>query len=147
MKKSLFMAILFVIVVTSLSDGKEVPFTQEDRDRLRSVELKLERIEATLKEFKESVDKRFEQVDKRFEQMMTFIWILAGIFTGMTGVTIGFAIWDRRTMVRPFEIKIKGVEEEIAGDRKKLHNLIEAFRNLARTDEKVADILRQLNLL
>lgn len=53
--------------------------------------------ETSLKEFKESVDKRFEQVDKRFEQMMTFMWILTSVFGGLVAVTIGFAIWDRRT--------------------------------------------------
>ena len=48
----------------------------------------------------EQIDKRFEQVDKRFDQMMTFIWIIAGIFTAITASTIGFAVWDRRTMMR-----------------------------------------------
>lgn len=43
-------------------------------------------------------------MDKRFEQMMTFLWMLVALFGGITSATIGFAIWDRRTMVRPFEI-------------------------------------------
>ncbi len=46
------------------------------------------------------MDKRFEQVDKRFEQMMTFLWILVGIFTTLTAAVIGFAYWDRRTIIR-----------------------------------------------
>jgi hypothetical protein len=75
-------------------------FTQEDRDRLI-------KLEVTLKEFKESVEKRFEQIDKRFEQvgkqidqLFNFLWIFAVIFTSITASTIGFAVWDRRSMMR-----------------------------------------------
>jgi len=48
----------------------------------------------------EQIDKRFEQVDKRFEQIMNFLWMLTGIFITLTGVVIGFAFWDRRTIIR-----------------------------------------------
>jgi len=125
-----------ILSAVTFSYAREVSFTQQDRDRLIRLEVKLEEI-----------DKRFEQIDKRFEQMMTFMWMLIAIFVGITGVTIGFAIWDRRTMIRPFEIKIRDIEAEIANDRNKLHSLIEAFRSLAKTDEKVAEVLRKLRLL
>jgi hypothetical protein len=35
------------------------------------------------------------------------MWILASVFGGIVAVTIGFAIWDRRTMIRPFEDKTR----------------------------------------
>ena len=84
--------------------GGQTGFTQEDRERLV-------RLEATLKVFMEQVDKRFEQVDKRiselredvnkrFEEMINFLWMLVGIFTTLTAVVIGFAYWDRRTIIR-----------------------------------------------
>lgn len=75
-------------------------FTQEDRDRPV-------RLEAALQVFMQQVDKRFEQVDKRFqevhnrfEQLTSFLWMLVVIFTTLTAVVIGFAYWDRRTIVR-----------------------------------------------
>ncbi len=78
-------------------------------------------IKATLKLFMEQTKKRFEHVDKRFEDMnhkiemiVVFMGIPAGLFASITALTIGFAIWDRRTMVRPFEDKIKEVDEELA---------------------------------
>jgi hypothetical protein len=121
--------------------AKEVPFTQEDRDRLI-------RLEVTMKEFKESVDKRFEQVDKRFEQIekrfdqiITFMWMIVGIFTAITASTIGFAIWDRRSMIRPFESRVKELEEG------KIDKVISSLRALAETDTKVAEVLRRYNLL
>src|SRR3972149_4351626 len=126
--------------------AQEVPFTLQDRDRLI-------RLEATLKEFKDSVDKRFEQVDKRFgefkdsvdkrfEQLFTFLWIISGIFTALTVFTIGFAIWDRRTMIRPFEAKTKGLEEKIEEmDEKGLKSLINSLREIAKADSRVAEAL------
>ena len=98
-------------------------------------------------EFREYVDKRFEQVDKRFEQVMTFLWILSAIFVGIVGVTIGFAIWDRRTMVRPFESKVREMEEELLSNKEKLHQFITALKSLAENDEKVAKILKELKIL
>ena len=131
-------------VIFSFSPGawaREVPFTLEDRDRLI-------RMEATIKEFKEAVDKRFEQVDKRFEQMIAFMWMLVVIFVGVTGSTIGFAIWDRRTMIRPFEVKTKEIEEKIKEmDEERLTKLIHSLREIAKVDSKVAEALKKFNLL
>jgi len=138
-----FLIIMFtaILMIAPMAQAKEIPFTQEDRDRLI-------RLEVTLKEFKESVDKRFEQidkrfeqVDKRFEQIMTFMWMLAGIFTAITASTIGFAIWDRRSMTRPFETRVKELEEG------KIDKVISSLRTLAKTDAKLAEVLRQYNLL
>jgi len=114
-----------------------------------------------MKEFKESVDKRFEQVDKRFEQvdkrfedlredmnkrfdqMMNFLWIIVTIFVAIMAANIGFAYWDRRTIIR------KSTDEAIARIEKegKLTDLIKALRELASKDQNLADILRKFHLL
>jgi len=91
----------------------------------------------------EQVDKRFEQVDKRFEQMMTFLWILAGIFTTLVAVVIGFAYWDRRTIIRKARDEaIEAIEKE-----GRLSDLIKALRKLATENQKLADVLRSFGLL
>jgi DNA anti-recombination protein RmuC len=91
----------------------------------------------------EQVDKRFEQVDKRFEQFMNFLWIITGIFTTLTSVVIGFAYWDRRTIIRKAkEETLESLERE-----GKLKNLIEALKELAKEDEKLARVLKQYGLL
>ncbi len=41
-------------------------------------------------------------MNKRFDQITTFMWIIASVFGGIVAVTIGFAILDRRIMMRPF---------------------------------------------
>ncbi len=134
MSKYIFTFILLIsgfnTVVNIDAWAKEVPYTLEDRDRLIRVEARLYEI-----------DKRFEQIDKRFDDMFTFLWILAGIFTALTGSTIGFAIWDRRSMIRPFESRIRELEEG------KIDRLISSLRDIAQIDKNVADILRKHNLL
>jgi len=148
MSKSILILILVIVGLTTMlninAGAKEVPYTLEDRDRLIRVEARLyeidKRFEQLDKRF-EQIDKRFEQIDKRFDDMFTYLWILAGIFTALTGSTIGFAIWDRRSMIRPFEFRIKELEQG------KIDRLISSLRDIAQIDKNVADILRKHNLL
>jgi len=143
---SLIIVLLFgTLLLLAPADvaAAENGFTQQDRERLI-------RLEVTLQEFKtyvdkrfEQVDKRFEQVDKRFEEIITFMGILAAVFTAMMVGTIGFAYWDRQTMIKKAkEDTIYEIEKE-----GRLRNLIMALRELAKTDSKIADTLRQFNLL
>ena len=68
-----------------------------------------ERFRQIDKRFKQ-VDKRFEQIDKRFEQINIELDrhenIMVGIFAGQiasVAAVIGFAWWDRRTIIRKAE--------------------------------------------
>ncbi len=89
------------------------------------------------------VDKRFEDMNKRFDQMFTFLWILTGIFTTLTLGVIGFAYWDRRTIIRK-------AREETRDDIEKegrVRDLILAMRELAKKNKDVAYVLRNFNLM
>ena len=79
--------------------------------------------------------------------MNSLIIAIVSAFAAIVAATISFALWDRRTMIRPFESKVKLLEENIAGNRKKLHSLLEALRTLSKTDAKVAEVLRSFHLL
>ena len=147
---SKFMTVLMLIgILLGISSGafaEEVPFTLEDRDRLI-------RMETTIKEFKEAVDKRFESMDKRFESIdkrfesidkrfgqliNIFIGIIAA-FAGIVAVTIGFAIWDRRTALRP---AIERTDELRVREEK----LERAVKEYARGEPKLQEILKSLGL-
>ena len=120
-------------------DQVDVRFTELREDMNK-------RFEQVDKRF-EQVDKRFEQVDKRFDQMFNFIWILATIFTAITAATIGFAVWDRRTMVRPFETKVKQIEERIEGvDKDTVNTIVRVLKEFAIMDVKMSDILKRFHL-
>ncbi len=95
----------------------------------------------------EDTNKRVEDVNKRIDDLMNFLWMLTGIFSAITAVTIGFALWDRRTMIRPFEDKVKSMEKDILENKEKVQKLIETLRELAKEDEKVARLLKHMNLM
>ncbi|MBM4055828.1 MAG: hypothetical protein FJ264_14435 [Planctomycetes bacterium] len=93
------------------------------------------------------VDAQFDRIDKQFDRLVHIMLGIFGAFATLCGGTIWLALWDRRTMIRPFEDKVKKTEDDIAENRNKLHTLLEAFRSLSKTDEKVANILKKFNLL
>ena len=102
----------------------------------------------------EQIDKRFEQIDKRFEElradmnrrfddMFHYLNILAAIFTTFTVSILGFAIWDRRTIVaKAKEETIKELENS-----GKLKDLIMVLRKKAKTDLELERILKEHRLL
>ena len=117
--------------------------------RFEQVDKRFEQVD---KQF-DQVDKRFDQVDNRFGDMMNYIMILAVIFASMTGLTIGFALWDRRTMIRPFESKVKEIETTINKTQERLDKaqkiddeLISALREYAKKDRKFAEIIKGFNI-
>ncbi len=170
MKKSyFFLAALFLLLVAfpgvSLAGDKAPRVTNEMiYEKLLEMEKRQAVFEAQFREFKESVDKRFEQVDKRFEELradmnkrfeelrvdtnkrfeeqLFFMKVLA-IFTSLVVAVIAFAWWDRRTIIR------KAREETVAYLERegKLRSLIEALRELAKGDKRLAEILRHYGLL
>ena len=154
MKRVLSYILLFYFLITAPCFAEKTSFTQEDRERLvrleatlkvfmQQVDKRFEQVDKRFTELREDMNKRFEQVDKRFEQMMNFLWMLVGIFTTLTGVVIGFAYWDRRTIVRKARDEaIEAIEKE-----GRLSDLIMALRKLASEEKKVAVVLRSFGLL
>ena len=117
-------------------------------------------------ELREDMNKRFEQADKRFEQMMNTLQLIAGIFTVLTLGVIGFAYWDRRTIIRKakeetletlageaapkeqatIDRAVAQAVQEIKKDQR-LPDLLSALRKLAATDPPLANVLKEFHLL
>ncbi len=134
-----------------IKDIAEIKATLEQLNkRIEDINKRIEdinkRIEDTNKRI-EDTNKRVEDVNKRIDDLMNFLWMLTGIFSAITAVTIGFALWDRRTMIRPFEDKVKSMEKDILENKEKVQKLIETLRELAKEDEKVARLLKHMNLM
>jgi len=172
--KPLFSGLL-VLVLGSVAFAEPVQLGEQDREMLRSLDKRMAVLEATLKEFKESVEKRFEQIDKRFEQIdkrfeqidkrfeqvdkrfeqadrrmdsiMTVIQMLAGIFTAMTITTIGFAIWNRRSALRPVEQRLTEVTRDTEEERKKIAGLEKEVTRLSAAYEELKAQMTRANLL
>jgi ATP-dependent Clp protease ATP-binding subunit ClpA len=167
--KLVFGAILGILFVGFVGVSSGQGFEQEDRERLIRLEATLQAfmqqtdkrfaelredmnkrfeemradVNKRFQEMREDTNKRFEQVDKRIDQLITFLWILAGIFTALVVAVIAFAYWDRRTIIRRAkEEALKEMEE--AGRWK---TILEALRQVAIKDSNVAEALRRFNLL
>jgi len=111
--------------------------------RFEDINRRFEDINKRFEELRADINKRFEQVDKRFEEMMSFLKMIVGIFTALTAAVIGFAYWDRRTIIRKArEETIEFLERE-----GKLRKLIDALKELAKEDKKLAEVLRTFGLL
>jgi len=138
-----------------------VPFTLSDRDRLIKLEIKVSEIENQIQEIKEEqklIRQEIKEIRQELNQeikenrkeiigtVMTLFGILISLILGL----FGFVIWDRRTFMRPIERKVIILEQEIVNikeDKNKMQQIIDAFRELSKTDEKVAYLLKQFNLL
>ncbi len=156
--KSIAMALMLILIASSICSGVEPAPRITDREIVERLTKLEEGQKAILREMDnrfESIDNRFESIDKRFDQLINVLIAIISAFAGIVTVTIGFAIWDRRTMIRPFETKVRSMErhlEEVAGraksfDEDKVNRILGAMKKLAVQNTEVADALRSFNLL
>jgi len=126
------------------ANAEAIQLLRADMAQLRQdLNVHFDRIEARFGQ----IEARFGQIEARFGQMTSMMMIIVLAFAGVVASTIGFAIWDRRTMIRPFESKVRAIEEELSHNRQRLHALLEALRAVSQTDERVAEVLRRFQLL
>lgn len=119
--------------------------------RLVRVETRLDGLEDSIKQLREDFNTQNQrlredlnhQLDRHFQLILG---ILAA-FTLMFVSILGFAIWDRRTLVRPFADKVKSLEDDLSTKGRRLDVILDALRSLGQRDERVAAILKRLNLL
>jgi len=116
---------------------------QDINKRFEQIDKRFEQVD---KRF-EQIDKRFEQINMRFETLQDLMIAIIGAFAAIVAVAIGFAIWDRRTMIRPFEYKVKEIDSRISDEQNKIDRIIEVLRQLAKEDKRIEAILRNLSLL
>jgi len=88
----------------TLAWAQQAGFTQEDRERMVRMEERSLQMEKRLGELHADMNQRFEQMqvatDQRFEQMMLTLQIIAAVFTAFFLAMLGYAWWDRRTIIR-----------------------------------------------
>ena len=83
----------------------------------------------------------------QFARQFQLTLALLGAFAALVAAIIGFALWDRRTMLRPFEQTVQSLQAAIGGNRGRLDALLAALRALGRRDPEVAGVLREFHLL
>lgn len=97
-----------------------------------------------------AVDQRFENIDRRLDFIENLMLVLiAGIF-GL----IGFIVWDRYSTLRPMDMRLRRIEEDLEHDLElkspegsRVTRMIHALRELAKEDKKVEAVLKSFSLL
>ena len=81
------MARFFVLMLMLLTFAfsKEVPFTQEDRDRIRNVEIKIERLEVKVEEGQKALQRQIDGLQKQIDDLRTLM---------LWGFGILFSVWE-----------------------------------------------------
>ena len=87
-----------------------------------------------------------EEMTGQFAQQFHLTLALLAAFSTLVAAILGFALWDRRTMLRPFERSVRSLEEDIGNNRRRLDALVEALRALGQHNPEVAGVLRQFHL-
>ena len=95
-----------------------------------------------------------EALGKRLDDSNNTMLVLFGSLITLIVALFGYIAWDRRTMMKPMLERIERIEQDVTQsldssntDASKLSQLISAVRELARTDEQLATILRSFSLL
>jgi DNA repair exonuclease SbcCD ATPase subunit len=125
------------VKIDMLEKNMNARFAQVDK-RFEQVDKRFEQVD---KRF-EQVDKRFEEMGDRFDDMLNYLWMISTAFLGLTGISIGFAMWDRKT-------SIKAAKEDIIEDIKtnKLKEFVFELQKLSKEDKELAKVLKSFHLI
>ena len=97
-------------------------------------------------QLREEMQQLRDDINAQFDRLYQLLLGLLGTFTALVLATIGFALWDRRTMLRPVEQRVTNLEEEIAGNRPRTAALLDALRPFSQRDPELAAVLKNFNL-
>ena len=114
--------------------------TRQNQQLREDMQLQNQHLREDMQQLREDLN---SQLDRHFQLILGVL----GAFTLMFVSILGFAIWDRRTMVRPFADKVKSLEDDLSTKGRRLGVILDALRSLGQRDERVAAILKRLNLL
>jgi len=133
-----------MIGLVSIGFAKEVPFTQDDRNRLIRLETKVEEGQKSLQkqidDLKGNTQRQGDSLIEQMRDLKTFMLWGFGILFGGMGILIGFVIWDRRTALAPVIRKSSELEER--------EELVEkALKEYAKVEPRLAEILKSLRLM
>ena len=140
--------------VHHLEDGQKAILKEMDRrfesmgksvnERFEGMEKRFESMENSMngrfESMENSMNKRFDSMENQIQNLVSvFIGIVAA-FAGIVAITIGFAVWDRRTALRPTLKEISEVKE-------RENKIVKALEHFAKQEPKMAEVLRSVGLL
>ncbi len=101
-----------------------------------------------------SLNNRMDDMNNRMDDINNTMLTLFGAIIALIVGIFGYIAWDRRTMMKPMQTRIESLEKDIQRDLdlthsegSKLTRLINALRELAGSDKKVAELLHKFSLM
>ncbi|MBF0564780.1 MAG: hypothetical protein HQK89_06015 [Nitrospirae bacterium] len=146
MKQSIIvLATIGIMVMAAIPvQARDVPFTQEDRDRIirledgqKALNQRVDDLKADMNNLKAELK---SDMNHRFDQLTNFMFWGLGILFGGMGLLITLVIWDRRTALAPAVRKTKELEEQA-------ELLKKALKEVAMKDHHVKEALKHVGLL
>ncbi len=135
----------------ALTDREIVERLTRLEEGLQGVRDAIQQLRVDIQQLREDMNRQNQQLredmDKQFARQFRLTLAVLGAFTVLVAAIIGFALWDRRTMIRPFERTVKSLDEDLSTNRQRVEALLEALRSLGQRDPEVASVLKQFNLL
>jgi len=146
---------------TSAAQNKEIPFTQQDRDRLIRLEVKVEAIDKRIDDLNISINARIDdtnvsinaridntnvsinaRIDKlstdmqnQFDELRADIRVLQYTFFGgifiLIGSIVGFVLWDRRTTLAPVVKENNSIKQALIDFAEKNSYMKKALKRVA----------------
>ena len=155
--RTLLLTILLLHLISSSTFAIKVAPRITDREIVEKLS-KLEAGQAALNQRIDDLDKKLNQriddVNRRIDDLFTLTLSLSAIMATLIAGLFGYIVWDRRTMMKPIQEKVEQLEKDFNRELDLHHEhgslparLIKALRELARTDEKLAAVLRSFSLL
>ena len=123
---------------------------REIADRLTRLEEGQKALRTEVSQLREDMNRQNQHlrddINAQFDRLSQLLLGLLGTFTALVIATIGFALWDRRSMLRPIEGRVAILEEDLATNRPRMQALLESLRNLSQRDPELAAVLKNFNL-
>ena len=102
----------------------------------------------------QTVEHQFKAVDQQISSLTNMLLTFFGAIISLIVALFGYIAWDRRTMVKPLQEHMERIELELHRDLEIQHpegsritRFLNALRDLAESDERVAVVLRAHALL
>jgi len=129
--KPFIILLLLLSGLSTIAQNKEVPFTQDDRDRLIRLEVKYEMLEKRFDDMNKRIDELKIELRTQIADIKTFLYWGFGILFSMMMALFVFVLWDRRTALAPAIKKNRAIEKVLIEFSKKHPDLREALKHAA----------------
>nr|VFJ50132.1 MAG: hypothetical protein BECKDK2373C_GA0170839_10287 [Candidatus Kentron sp. DK] len=116
----------------------------------REIVERLVRLEEGQKAMQRQLEQRLAPLEGRMDSLWNLMLVILAAIFGL----IGFVVWDRKTALKPLEERLGRIENDLerdldikSSDGSRFTRLIEALREVASQDGRLADALQRYSLL